>query len=496
MTQQYPPEQTFDFQENGLGLSASGAWLPLIVGRASAATANKLYRLNQGGADARTRLGYGSGAQLAANVAENQDCLFLATAASTAGSNSEVTKSAVGSSVGTITVSGTANDSYRVLVEITTTGAVGTGRFRYALDRDHTNIAAEGWTGTILIPSGGTYVIPNTGLTLTFVPGTGSVYFEAGDLHRFDTTEAHSTVGDLDTAFAALLGELSLISPLLEIRRIGFAGQAASASAAITIAEAVAGYLDELQDQAHFARAIIDGGSADSHADFMTAKAGYSHDPRVALVHVPGGARVQTQVSFAGYLTPTVPASHPVIERMMATELSESGARVMSGALRGVKWIGADEGLNTQFTVDDRTITLRTHKRKSGFWITKPFLTTDPSSDFRVLQWGFVVDEACSVAYSALQQWIEANLKAKTDGTGHLLEESASKIEASVILDLTDKLVNVTALDTEGHVSGVSYVINRRTNYLTTGVVEGSIKIVPLREADGFATIVTLSRVA
>jgi hypothetical protein len=491
----YPPGQSIDVVDGGMALSASGEWLPIVVGYACGGTANELYRFNQGAAGAIAAVGRGPGSELAADIAAVRQCLFLRTAASTAGSAGAVSVSRVGTSTGTITVTGSPVNSYKVRVRISTTGTLGTARFQYALD-GYSNTEAYGWSSPILVPAGGTYTLLNTGITtitnlvLTFVPGAGAVFFEAGDIHRFDCVAPHYTTGDLDAAFAVLRAKLGT----LKARRIMFAGQAASATAAITIASAAAGYLDTLAANAHFCRAVIDGGSADTLANFRTAIASFTDD-RIGLVFSPGGASITTRAPATGLVCPEVPAVHAVAERWASTELSESLGRVQSGALRGVRRIGTDEWLSPSFTADDRIITLRSDPDEPGYFVTKSFIRSSPTSDFRTLPWGTVIDEVCQCAYASLGKWKEAVLQAKTNGTGFLLEASAKRIETDALLSITENVMNVDNIEGfKGHAGAVSFVVSQTNDYLTTGEVRASASAVPLRECDGIITTVSLTR--
>jgi hypothetical protein len=93
-------------------------------------------------------------------------------------------------STGTMTVSGSPNDAYDISVQIRTPGGLGAADFRISLGK------ANGiplYSGAIYaIPSGGSVVIPNTGLTLTFA-GT----FDADDLFSVATTAPLSSLSDI-----------------------------------------------------------------------------------------------------------------------------------------------------------------------------------------------------------------------------------------------------------------------------------------------------------
>lgn len=480
MSATYPPGSAINVRDGGLGRSILGASLPLIVGVTSLGTANTLHRFSNSGSLVTT-LGRGPAINVAAPIADRGGCLVLKTAATTAGVAGTVTKSAVGSSTGTVTVAGAPYDNLKVRIQIMATGTLGAGKFRYALD-GHSNTEAYTWSPTYTIPSGGTFALPQTNLTLTFVPGAGTTYFEAGDAHRFDCTAPHYTTADLTAAFGVLLAQLGT----LRVRRVMMAGLNPTATGAVTLAAAVAGHLDALAEQFHFARAILDGGSSDSTANFKTAIASFVDD-RIGLVF--GRCSLTSEVPFAGFGCPEVSAMDAVAERFAQTELSENVGRVLSGALRGVMRISHDEGVAPEFTAEDRIITLRTHPNEAGFFVTQGYLRSSPTSDFEYLDYGTVIDEFCQIVHDNLQRWLNAKLRSKTDGTGRMLAEDAARVEA-----VTQRVIRKTLLEPtniegfKGHVSGAAYNVDQTTDFLDSQTITGFGRAVPLVNVSGTET--------
>jgi hypothetical protein len=493
----YPGDTIITVRDGGMNLPVEAGTRPLVVGVCSGGIANKLYIVN-GSQNIVSELGRGPGIELLAPIADSGGALFLKLASTTAGVAGAVSVTRVGTSTGTITVANTPNESYRARVKITTSGTTGVGRFQYALD-GYNNTEATGWSPNYTIPTAGTFALPETGgtvatpLTLTFVPGAGPAMFQAGDVHRFDCTAPHYTTADLTAAFATLLTQLGSVRP----RRVLFAGVNATGSAAVTLAAAIGGHLDTLAVAKRYPRTVMDGGSLDSVANFKTAISSFTDD-RVALVFDPitttSGCRIISKVPFAGWSVPVVPFAHAVAERFARTELSESVARVMSGSLRGVMAIGNNEVLSPQFTAEDRIITACQRDGYGGFFATSSFIRSAPTSDFRSLQWGCVVDEMCEICNDTLQRWIGANMRALTDGTGYLAEEEAARVEALVNTILRERLIKPPNVEGEtGHVSGVAFTATRTNNYLQSGEIYGFATAVPLREVDGFRVTVALS---
>lgn len=484
----YPPGQEITTRDGGLGLPVESANVPLVFGTSSLGVNNKVYFFFNGSSEVVSTVGRGPGAEEAAALADSGGCIFVKVQSSVAAAVGEVAYSRAGTSTGTVTVTGTPNDAYRVRVRFSLSGAASAGKFQYSLD-GKSNTEGYGWSPEYTIPSGGTFTLPQTGLSLGF---TGS--FELGDVARSDCTAPHYSTTDLAAAFATLLVQLGTF----RVRRVILAGFNATASGAFVLASALAGHLDTLATKYHFAHAVIDGGSNDTIENFRTAKASFSDD-RIGVVYDPqtvtGGCHVTSRVPFPGWSGPRVSPVNPVGERFAQTEISESLDRVLSGSLRGVLQIGNNEGQSPLFTAEDRVITLRRHDGYSGFFITKGFICSAPTSDFRTLQWGLVLDEFCQIVHDQLQQWPGSNLRALTDGTGRLHEEDALRVENSVMGALSDALkIPVNIEGYEGHVSDLSYKVLRTNDYLSTGEILGLGSAVPLREVDGIRTTIGFVR--
>ncbi len=100
-------------------------------------------------------------------------------AAGTQGTFGSVTKEGTGA--GTITPSGNPTNSFDVIIRIEKTGAVNEATCVISEDGGFT------YGDEMTIPLAGTYVLPNTGITLTFA-SEGSAKFVAGDVYSFKAT--------------------------------------------------------------------------------------------------------------------------------------------------------------------------------------------------------------------------------------------------------------------------------------------------------------------
>jgi hypothetical protein len=484
----YPPGNTVTVRDGGLGLSSSGDSPPLAIGVSNAGVANTLYRFTDPQI-LKTTLGKGPVVETAlAMLLQAGVVAVLKTAATTAGSAGAVTKTAVGTSTGTVTVAGTPPLPFIPIILITKTGALGVARFMYSLDNGYT------YSPELLVPSGGTYVVPNTGLTLTFVAGAGPIIFELGDSHTFVCQAPHYTTSDLSTAIAALWAQLGT----LDIRKVVFTGRNATGSAGATMMAALDTHMTAFLSRRHFARALFDAGD-DTAANAITAYAALSSD---RLGKVFGKVEVALLDSFTGWGIGRLPLVHSAGERYAQCELSENMGRLLSGRLRGVRAIrgtttswGYDERIDGSFAESDKFITATTQAGRAGVWMTNGFLSSVLGSDFKYLEWGNVVDQACKTGDLGLLNWLNRNLRVLTDGTGYLDPREAERIDKDIQGQLQADLMDPTNIEGYlGHCSGVGFGVRRDTNFLSTQRLAANLNVVPLVPNQGVDISVGLAR--
>lgn len=477
----YVPKQTTTVRDGGVGLVSTATALPLIIGATMGGVTDTLYQYTDPNAMLDLHLG-GPAIEMAMPIVRfGGGCLLLKTATATASANSTVAKVPAGSSTGTVTVSGSGRLAHRARIRIRTTGTLGTAKFDYSLDNEFT------YSEIYTVPSGGTFAIPGSGLTLTFIPGAGAVFFLEGDAHTFTSTPAHYTTSNLGSAMTALLAQLGQ----RRVRKVLMAGKNATASAAATMAAAVASHMAVLAARDSFARALMDGGD-DTTGNVSTSFASFS-DSRVGIVY--GDADVSSLLSVAGNGTPRVPAVNVVAERAAVASLSENLGRKMSGALRGVRGISHDEGVNTQFSEAEKITTLRTYPSGGGYFITNGFLKSPPGSDFQYFDWGVTVDEICETVVDAQDKWILAKLKAKTDGSGNIEDQSAVRIETRVRGALKARITDPVNVEGEkGHVSGIAYAVDRTNDFHGTRIFRSTTVAVPDSPVEGVQTTIGLAR--
>lgn len=491
----YPGTVTITVQDGGLQLVAGGQNFPLVVGVSSAGTTSTLY-LGTDPQTFKTAVGRGPGVDIALDcISAVGGCFFLKTAASVAAANSAVTKTAIGASTGTITLSsGGAPHDFQGKVRIKRTGTTGTAKFDYSLDRLNTTTDTDRtFSEEITVPAGATYLIPGTSITITFVPGAGAVFFELGDVHTWTSTCAHYNTTDLGTAVTALLA-----SPLLtnrKIRKVCWAGNPASASAAATLAAAIATHMGTLATNKHFARSMMDGGSIDSSANYLSSFVAAFSNSRVVANY--GLDDIISPNPFAGFGIPRVSGIHSEFVRAVKAQISENLGRVASGPLDGVVAISNDEAKSTLFTEADKTLTKRTDPSTAGFFITNGYLKSAAGSDFLYWDYGIVLDEGTTVCDRELARY--RNSKVRTVRVAGQTQRpidprNAAQIESAINAQLAEVMRGPTVDNHPSHVEEQAFTIDQTNDVFGTRIVRGTYRVVPLAPAENLEITVGLAR--
>jgi hypothetical protein len=391
-------------------------------------------------------------------------------AATITGTSSAVVASPVTTATGTITVSGAAYDSYDVVVEITGAGTVGIGSFRYSLDGRNT------YSPSVLIPLTGPYIVANTNLTITFVPGAGPIFYAVGDLHSFTTTGPSFSVTELALGIAAVK------AANVRLASINISGKFATGAGAATMAAALATHAASLFQVYQPVRCILDGG-AENESTTQLAFVAFASD-RVAVGY--GDERVSSGKPFAGWGFPRCSVQRSMSVRCAAISVSTDPARFATGALPGVISITHDE-FRTENMDAKKFATLRTHQGQPGIYICKVRLMSAGGSDYTDWQLGRVMDAACNVTYDALLPFLSSSVRTNADKT--MNASDADRWEKKVNDALKAVLLAPdNAEGTPGHVSAAKYFVDRAYNVLDTKTVKGRVAIRPLGYAD-FITV-------
>lgn len=460
------PAQTITVLDPGLGRVAIAPNSPLYFGspEGGSATPEELLsfsRLN----DVPDLLGHGD---LAADVAKalserGGPVLVMPTNGNVASSTSSVTQSGGGPLV---SLAGTPRARYTARIEIVAGGALGTGTFRYTLDR-HTvsgGSNAPTWSATRTIPAGGSFVMGDSGLTATFPSGT----YEAEETYDFTTTPAAPNATDIGDAVTALLALTSVEFPLVTLSVTDD-----DAANAASIAAAMGGHATSLAGQFRYARMLVDSGSGDTSANVL----GESWTSR-RVCPTYGFTLTNAVQPYEGYAVRKVGGYSDVAARAARVLVSTDLARYAEGALGGVQYIDFD-GFDDATLDNAGHTTLRTWPGVPGVYIGNARLKSPPGSDFTDLHFGKLMDLACRTVYRAQLPFIAEGFRTNSDGSINELDKA--DVEATVYGALKDALLTPkNARGTSGHVSAVSYTIDPSHNLNSTDTILVNVGIRPL----------------
>lgn len=452
------PGQTFQVNDPGLGAVPEAINAPLFLGVCSAGVVGQLYALSRIN-DAVSQLGQGP---LVESV-----CTALGTPGgggpvycvplngSIAGTAGTMTRTA-GSGTGTCTCTGTPYDGYEVQVSITKAGALGAAEFNYSLDDGYTQ------SDTLVVPTGGTYVIPSTGLTLTF---TGT--FAVGDRLEADCVAPFYNATDLAAGINAVLASnVEFAYPVLT-------GEAATTSAGVALAAALAAHTGTFFNGYRYVRAMIAAGRS-VEATAITDYASFA-STRVLVTY--GRCDVVTRKPIAGWGYPNRSIVDVVAARAAASLISTDLGRVAAGNIDGVLAISHDERLN-EILDAKRFTTMCTIQGRNGFFITQGRLFSNPGSDYRYWQHGRCVDVACDTAYKMQLPMLNSSTRTKPDGK--IDEGDAGRYEEPVRDALKANLLEPDSAEgTKGHVTSVTYDIDRTNNLRDTDTMMTTVGVMP-----------------
>jgi hypothetical protein len=471
------PGQSLSIRDPGLGLVEPASNVFVLFGTSSIGTPNVVQALGSPGAVVDA-FGEGPLAEGLAHVLEvaGGPVYGVKLPSVVAGTAGAVTKAAAGTSTGTAALGGTPFGEYEVIVEITRTGTLGTAEFRYTLDGGRT------YSESRVVPSGGSFAIPKTGVTLTFTAGAGPVYLERGDTFTAATVAPYYSVTEVGAAFDALGTYLSS-APTFDPDAVILLGRHPSGTAAATLFAVLGSRLSALEQSFRFVGGMMDAGSADTRANVKTALAAVA-DSRVLVVY--GDAVLASGKPYAGYGSPKLPALVAVAARAADSLPSTSLGRVADGPLTGVSAITHDEYVTEELDAAKIT-TLRSYPGRAGFYITDGRMKSSVGSDFRSWQYRRVMDLACRTVVRAQSQFVLSELLVNPDGT--IQEAEARRIEEVVKDQLRAVLIDPkNASGRRGHVTAFEYTVDRVANIVSTSFVPTSVAIQPLGYAERIKT--------
>lgn len=359
-----------------------------------------------------------------------------------------ITLSGSGPAASNVTQASSPLDGFSVQLAITTGGALGTAQFTYSVDGGD-NISAA-----ILVPSGGKYAIPQTGIVLTFAST-----FTAGDTYTFTTTAAGFSNSDI-TAALTTLNNSAIGFGFVHIVGAGANAAAAAATAAVidsSMTTAFVGY--------RFIFAVMECPTSESDATIATA---FSAVSAIRVGVCAGDAELASPLN-GRIMRRNIAWAYTA--RLALIPAGEDPARVRRGALPNVVSIYRDEN-KTPLLDAARFVTVRSFPNKAGYFITNGMMMAASGSDFNLVQRRRVMDVACGITRAFSLDFLNDSVRTNADGT--IYEADALTFESTVNDALRSGVVAT------GDASASSVVVSRSQNITSTNTEPVTVRVRPL----------------
>jgi len=389
----------------------------------------------------------------------------LAIPGSIKGTKSAVKVNSANTGVGSITVSGDPHNEYAIELEIVSSGGLNNGTFSIKVDeRLIVNVAT--------IPDTGTYILGNTGLTLTFVPGSPvgeAVSFASGDIFSLKTTAPTATNEELLDAVNKLLATKKKYR-LIAIPHI----------TEMSFWAAFDSILEMETDKNKFVRGVTmcrDVSNAETPDQYVNAMSeterGIIQCKRVGVVlsraaiadSVNGNSDVRSVIGkYVGWL--------------LRNKIFESPAKTANGAISGILdfayYIEGSDSVKFSEghlkTLDKSGfITVRNYYEKDGIFFTSGRMLVDETSDFGEIMNCSVMDKACTLVAERLFPYFNKDEEIGADGS----IQGIDYIKSWGQKPLTD-MKNIY-----GEISGGTFIVPKNQDLLLTKELSYFVDIIP-----------------
>lgn len=459
------PNVNFTILDNALGaVSPSPSHRVLVIGPSQSGSNNTPGKFVSIKA-LKDAYGLGRGPELAAGIiAAGGEVVFVRAAASTAPSVlvADAAHTFTGTGTSVIDATGTALDDYDFLMTVTTGGTIGVAGIKLTVSCD------GGLTngGTVSLGTASTYLIPNTGVTLTFAAGT----LVAGDTDSFSVRAATCSSSDITDALTAFTssnhtaGFGAIASPIDD--SIGDALQSALETAATN---------KRFMSLLTYTRLPNIG---ESRATWLASSAitAFSDEVYDRMVVAGGGERVISVLTGRQMWRPSI---WPVAARAAIQPISEDMAWVGRGPIGGTILDSSnnlrsdcyDERISGALD-GERFMTLRTIVGFPGVYVTNPNVLAGPGSDFGLWQNRRVMDEACRITNEVLTKRLSQAVRVDKV-TGFILEADAAAYESAVNSALRNGLV------APGDASDAVCTVSRTDDILATKTLTAEVRVLP-----------------
>lgn len=449
------PDATQTVLDGALGVVAGndGDNVSALIGTCSLGTINTVYQFTDI-TTLRATLGSGALVEAAAYVlAVAGGSVVCVKAPSTAGSNSAVSAGGSNTGASVMTLTGTPLDAYLLKVLIVTGGAnpaAGVATFKYSLDGGRT------YSSELSLPTAGTYLMPNTGVTLNF----SAASLVAADTYTATSTGPSYSVSEMNTAIDALLADAT--TQWFTVHPVGIP---ADSDAALSIEGALE------------TKMALAASSQYRYVCALFQLYDGSDSAIKATVLALANTRIWAAAGFE-YLTSPIngtqykrPAAWVALARAASVPMQEDLGRVRTGAVVGVGALLRDE-FKTPGLDAARITTLRTMVGKQGYYVTSGRMLAPVGSDFTYLQHRRVMDKASKTVRAAMLNWLNDDVLVDKV-TGLIFEEDAVSIEQDIEGQLRAEVVQ------PGRASNCTVQLDRTVNILSTSKLVIRFRVTP-----------------
>ena len=368
-----------------------------------------------------------------------------------------------GTGTPTVTEASSPIDAFNPIITVTTAGAAGTAQVTYSLDGTAANTSAA-----LVIPGGGSYALPNTGIVITL---SGSL--TVGDAYSFQSVGPMYSNSDLTAALTAL--QTTYINSSYSM--VACVGNLASAAAWVTqsgtldtagVALFGKGTSVRLFNGAPTVGTITASGgsvvvdSADTDSVLQTARASVSSARVLACA---GDAAINSVISGLSFRRNALWA---VSAECASINAARNPGDVSLGGLTGVTALYRDEAATpaldgVQFN------TLRTFVGNisagtglPGFFVTDFHSMDVVTSDYSPGMNCRVMDRAATVARALALPYTNSQVPTTTRNgiAGVITQQRAAQINSKLTSGLQSQLVLISPQDAVGAIAQVNLTHN------------------------------------
>lgn len=386
-----------------------------------------------------------------------------------------------------MTITGTPTDRYFAQIVVVTGGTVGTAgiivKVSYDAGRNYgPNIALGTATSLALSDSN-----LSTGLTGYF--GTGTL--SPGDFIRCSTVAPAPNVAGIQAAIGALQAYSNITGSQWGSMHIAAILAGSDATSIETTLDGLATnnfvYTRSICEVRDASPPAAWGGSGESGATWAAAilsdfasitgrrvspSAGYYNMPSAYPTYLAGTPSYRQSLGYAYSARECVIPPQRHAGRVRDGSLSQIVVNANSDPSDGfVYWDSASSPTLDYFLPGGagRFTTARTRQSRSGYFISNPLTLAPIGSDFSLMPRGLVMDVACAITHSTLEEFVNADVQTAPNGT--LLDKDADTVRMAVGGALTSFMLNV------GMISGFIVAVDQTNNILVTSTLIVNITI-------------------